>query len=114
MSYSVEDLGKIFGVSVNQKWGEAYELFQELEAAGRRDFARGGTRTSGQVYSEMMDAASEAALLDDIDYEESVEEVTNAVIYSANSEVSRREFRRCFKEVINDKKDWEYFANQSI
>lgn len=114
MKNNLEGLSKMFGVSLNLKWDEAYELFNELEAAGRRDFTRGGTKTSGKVYTEMMEAASEALLNEDLEYEESVEEITNAVIYSSNTDISRKQFRKDIKEVINEEKDWEYFANQSV
>jgi len=109
-----EDLGKVFGVSVSLKWGEAYSLFEELESAGRRDFVRGGTRSSGEVYREMMSAASDALLAEEPDYEVSVEEITNAVIYSSNTDVSRDEFRNNISEVLEDERRWEYFAGRSV
>lgn len=107
-------LGKIFGVTISLKWEESYELFNELESAGRRDFVRGGTKTSGQVYIDMMEAATEALLEENLEYEESVEEITNSVIYSSNTDISRKEFRKNINQVLNKEKDWEYFAERSV
>jgi len=60
-----------------------------------------------------MSAASEAMLLEEPSYESSVEEITNAVIYSSNTDISREEFRKNAVQVLEHKCNWEYFARNS-
>jgi len=43
-----------------------------------------------------------------------VEEITNAVICSSNTDVSRDEFRNNISEVLEDERRWEYFAGRSV
>jgi len=112
-NFSLEEIGQLYLGAAMNEWEEAYSQFQELEIAGKREFVYRKPTTTVQVYNEMMDRVNDALGLDE-EYESSVEEVTNAFIYSANNDVEFDEFRRASKNVLKGEKKWLDYASSNF
>lgn len=103
----------LYSAVVTGKWGEAYSLFQELERAGKREFYTQNVDSTTEVYCEMMDSACEALGIEP-EYDDSMEEVTNAFIYSANEDYGFGEFRDAAVKIIEEDRKWLDYAEQSV
>ncbi len=110
----LEAIGQLYLAEVMEKWEEAYSLYKELEYAGKREFIQGGKpESSMEVYDNMMQAVADA-LLTDPQYDLSVEETTNAFIYSANNDIDLDEFRIMSSEIVKGEKMWLDYCQSSF
>ncbi len=109
----LKGLGQLYMASKIQYWREAYNLFNELKYAGKREFYTQETESSASVYDEMMDTVQEALAANERP-ETDIEETTNAFIYSANEDPDFDNFRNAASKVLEEEKRWEYYAEKSV
>jgi len=113
--YSLEEIGLLYSASEMQQWQKAYDRFEEFILQTKKEFgSRNHRGNSLEIYEEMLEESGKALEIEDyfiLDAEE--HEAHRAFMYGANAEPSLPEFRSAVENILEGKKFWMDYAEQS-